>query len=257
MGGAPGLGGQQNLGGTCNMQLVDPGPLPPCTTCMGGRCVSPADYPNAPTSVLAPCDSGNICLPDPIVATKGNIALKRCTSVAGAEGRCTSLCIPVAQSLAGFLPPDVCDGATERCGPCFNPVDGTSTGICQIGCDPGPTQPAVLFPQCCSGRARCIPRTSIPDGPAKSNLSKEKCTGTNDPVCVPTEIIQNPNYQFPSCISQNFLDPGKPGVCIPACIVNANPAGAALTRDDCANTTDKCVPCVNPANNQPSGACPT
>jgi hypothetical protein len=250
----PSNGGLANVGGDCNVQLVDPNTLPPCTSCMGGRCVQPADYPDAPVSQLAPCDGGGICLPDLLVSTKGKVALPRCQSVAGGEGRCASLCIPVTASLAGFLPQGGC-APTDRCAPCFSPVDGTSTGICNIGCDTGPTTPPVVFPQCCSGRARCVPRAVIPDGPAKKNLAKEKCTGNNDPVCVPTPIIQNPAYRFPACVSQNFLDPGSPGVCIPACIVDANPAGKALGRDNCAELTDKCVPCTNPANGQPSGAC--
>jgi hypothetical protein len=108
-----------------------------------------------------------------------------------------------------------------------------------------------------NARGRCVPRAAIPDGPAKTNLAKEKCTGGNDPVCVPTAIIQDPTYKFPPCTSQLFVDPGKPGVCVPACIVNANPAGTALKQDDCADATDKCVPCTDPSTGQPSGACDT
>jgi hypothetical protein len=260
---SPASGGLPPIGGTCNVMVVDPTPLPACPTCQGGRCVKASDYPTAPADLLAKCsDSDSICLPDPLVATKGNVALPRCTSVAGAEGRCTSLCIPITAQLAGVLPQDTC-AASDRCAPCYNPVDGSSTGICNIGCDPGPTQPPVLFPPCCvdkgttNARGRCVPRAAIPDGPAKANLAKETCSGNNDPVCVPTAVIQDPTYKFPMCTSQLFLDPGKPGVCAPACIVNANPAGAALAQDDCANKTDKCVPCTDPSTGKPSGACST
>ncbi len=258
----PASGGLPPVGGNCNVMVVDPTPLPQCPNCQGGRCVKASDYPNAPVSQLTMCDADDICLPDALVATKGNVALAHCTSVAGAEGRCTSLCIPSAAALAGFLPQDVC-ASSERCAPCYSPVDGSDTGLCRIGCDPGPTQPPVLFPTCCvdkgttNARGRCVPRAVIPDGPAKQNLAKETCTGNNDPVCVPTVIIQNPSYMFPMCTSQLFIDPGKPGVCAPACIVNANPAGAALAQDDCANATDKCVPCTDPSTGMPSGACPT
>ena len=251
----PSTGGAP-VGEGCNVQVVDPNTLPACTTCMGGRCVNPADYPDAPASQLAQCASGGICLPDALVATKGKVALQQCTSVAGAEGRCASLCIPVTASLAGFLPQGGCP-TTDRCAPCFSPVDGSSTGVCNLGCDRGPTTQPVIFPQCCNGRARCVPRAVIPDGPAKQNLVKEKCTGNNDPVCVPTPIIQDPNYRFPSCVSQNILAPGAPGVCIPACIVDTNSAAkVGLHRDNCADSTDKCVPCTNPQTGQPSGACP-
>ncbi|HEX4339349.1 MAG TPA: hypothetical protein VH062_25760 [Polyangiaceae bacterium] len=257
----PEAGGLPNVGGTCNVIVNDPTPLPACPACTGGRCVNAADYPTAPASELAKCgNTDQICLPDTLVATNGNVALTPCTSVAGAEGRCTSLCIPVAAQLSGVLPQDVC-AASDRCAPCFNPVDGSATGICSIGCDPGPQKPAVLFPTCCidkgttNARGRCVPRAAIPDGPAKSNLAKETCSGNNDPVCVPTAIIEDPTYKFPTCTDSLFLDPGKPGVCVPSCIVNANPEGAALKQDTCSDTTDKCVPCTNPSNGMPSGAC--
>jgi hypothetical protein len=69
---------------------------------MGGRCVQPADYPDAPASQLAKCDNGGVCLPDLLVSTKGKVALPRCTSVAGGEGRC----VPRGFSSAGRLSHD-------------------------------------------------------------------------------------------------------------------------------------------------------
>ena len=40
-----------NIGGTCNVQLVDPSMYPQCPNCTGGRCVNPADYPDAPAAL--------------------------------------------------------------------------------------------------------------------------------------------------------------------------------------------------------------
>jgi hypothetical protein len=249
-------GGQPNLPPGCNDQVVDPNTLPPCTGCTGGRCVAKADYPGAPFDILASCDPNTVCLPDPIVATKGNVFLKQCTSVLGNEGRCTSLCIPIAQSLSGVLPQDVCS-PDERCAPCINPTDGTQTGVCKVGCDPGPNPqfPPILFQKCCSNRGDCVPRKNIP-GAAAGNLSKLDCTGGDDPVCVPSDIVKDPTYRFPACTSSTTV-PGVssgPGVCVPQCIVNANSLGRFLGRGDCANPDDKCAPCNDPTG-KPTGAC--
>jgi hypothetical protein len=253
----PGSGGQTNVPPGCNTQVVDPGTLPACTGCTGGRCVAKADYPGAPLNILASCDPNTVCLPDPIVATKGNVLLKQCTSVLGNEGRCTSLCIPIAQQLSGVLPQSVCS-PDERCAPCFNPTDGSETGVCKVGCDPGPgPTPPILFQKCCNNRGDCVPRSNIP-GAAAGNLSKLDCAGADDPVCVPSDIVKDPTYRFPACTSSTTV-PGVssgPGVCIPQCIVNANSLGRFLGRGDCANPDDKCAPCNDPTG-KPTGACVT
>ena len=256
-GGAPGTGGQQGSGGSlpagCNVKSVDPSVFLPCDTCTGGRCVPKADYPGTPAEYFDPCGPAGICLPDNMVATKGEVALAKCTSVSGNEGRCTSLCFPAARAMQAVLPQSTC-GADERCTPCFNPVDGTPTGACDLGCDTGPTSQAILFTKCCSDRGYCIPRATIP-GEAAANLAPESCTGAGDPVCVPSVIVTTPGYKFPTCRysgAQAVLGEGR---CVPACIVDENPAGAALSKANCAEATDKCVPCTNPITMQPSGAC--
>src|SRR6185295_7514943 len=104
-----------------------------------------------------------------------------------------SLCIPIVRSLSGVLPQGGC-GPDDRCAPCSNPADGSWTGICSVGCDTGPTQPAFKFPSCCSDRGRCVPRGDIP-GPAAASLRALDCTGGNDPVCVPVEAVTNPTYK--------------------------------------------------------------
>jgi hypothetical protein len=252
MGGGPSNGGLASTGGAarCGVTVVDPSTLPPCTTCTGGRCVAKADYPAAPLNILDACDAQNVCIPDSVVATKGNVLLPTCTSVAGAEGRCASLCIPIVRSLSGVLPQGNC-ATDERCAPCDNPNDGSSTGICAVGCDPGPTKPPTIFPQCCGGIGRCIPRADIP-GAAASSLPKVDCPAGNDPVCVPSVVVSDPTYRFPSCTTSL---PAAPGACAPACIVNAIPNGNLLGQGTCANSTDKCAPCTNPLTGQPTGAC--
>jgi hypothetical protein len=193
-------------------------------------------------------------MPDPIVATKGNVLLAKCASVSGAEGRCASLCIPIVRSLSTVLPQSSC-GASDRCAPCYNPSDGQPTGICKVGCDPGPTSAPFIFPQCCGARGQCVPRADIPGAVAKM-LPTETCKGTNDPVCVPTKVIKDPTYKFPPCTVDLPLAPGSAGVCAPDCIVNAVPNGNLVGRGTCADPLDKCAPCKNPLDGSLTGACP-
>ena len=242
-----------------NTDHVDPTKYPACDSCTGGHCVPPADFPDAPASILDPCASGGVCLPDPMVATKGNVLLSKCDSLIGNEGRCASMCIPIVHDLSGVLPQGSCAGE-ERCAPCFNPNDGSATGICDIGCDPGPTTQPILFTKCCGGRGDCIPRASIP-GNAGKNLAAETCTGDGDPVCVPAAIVADPTYRFPACTASVSVVAGTPGVpagagvCVPKCIVDSTQYGPNINQGSCADAADKCVPCKNPINGQDSGAC--
>jgi hypothetical protein len=250
-------GGTTSTGGAlpagCNEKTIDPGAFLACDTCTGGRCVPKDDFPGTPAEYFDACGPAGICLPDNMVETKGEIALAKCSSVLGNEGRCTSLCFPAARAQSAVLPQGSC-GAEERCTPCFNPVNGTPTGACELGCDQGPTTQAILFTKCCGNRGYCVPRASIPGNAAK-NLAPESCNGEGDPVCVPEAIVNNPAYRFSACHysgAQSLLGEGR---CVPSCIVDANPAGAALSKADCQDATDKCVPCNNPLTGAPSGAC--
>jgi hypothetical protein len=254
-----GTGGDTPVDPSCNKKVADPSTYPACSSCTGGRCVPKADFPDVQASLLDSCENDGICLPDSFVETKGNVLLKKCSSVLGNEGRCTSLCVPVARDLSAVLPQDTC-AESERCAPCFNPNDGTPTGICDAGCDPGPTAQPILFTKCCGGRGDCIPRSNIP-GNAKNNLAPETCTGANEPVCVPADIVANPNYKFPPCTASVSVVPGTPGmaggdgVCVPRCIVDSTQYGPNINQGTCTDADDKCVPCKNPINNQASGAC--
>jgi hypothetical protein len=237
----------------CNQKTLDPTTYPACTTCGGGHCV-PKDFLDN-TDNLDACGDG-VCLPDAIIESEGHFAPKKCTSVLGNEGRCSSLCLPTARALSAILPQDVCS-AEERCAPCFNPNDGAPTGICSFGCDKGPTTAPVKFSACCGGRGECVPKSAVP-GNAKDNLAPETCKDDN--VCVPTKIVQDPTYRFPACAAVAFVPglggfPAGDGVCVPSCIVDATANGKYLVQADCQETTDKCVPCTNPLTMGPSGAC--
>jgi len=256
-GGAPGTGGgfvstggiPAGVGGTCGTNTVDPSTYPACTTCTGGRCVPDTSLPQNELGLLAACDPTSHCVPEQIVAQAANVYLTPCTSIGASEGRCTSLCIPAASNLAAYLPQDVCQ-STERCVPCFSPADGSPTGICGLGCDPGPNPaaPPYVFGHCCGSEGRCAPKSAIPSSTA-AQLGPETCPNPNTDLCVPGAPIDNPSYRFPCCSK-----PFGPGICASACVLSQSAAGRALGQGDCASSNDKCVPCAD-LTGKPTGAC--
>src|SRR5262249_4482096 len=126
--------------------VVDPAHLPSCSPACGGAHCVPADLvPPTLQALLAACSAG-VRAPDPIIAAGGETVPKSCKSVAGAEGRCMSTCIPQIAEQAALLPKDVC-GANEACAPCFDPTSSeptAPTGACSIGCD-HPAQPPLIL----------------------------------------------------------------------------------------------------------------
>jgi len=199
-------------------------------------------------TLLAACDGTSACVPEQIVVQAENLLLRGCTSIAGSEGRCASLCIPAASNLSAYLPQDVC-APTERCVPCFSPNDGTDLGICGLGCDPGPTGAPFVFGTCCGGAGRCAPSSALPPDTAK-NLGQESCQSGE--LCVPGAPISNPAYRFPCCMTG--LNNTVSGICAPACVIDQTTLGRSLTPGTCGGG-DKCVPCANPLTGQPTGGC--
>src|SRR4029079_1095045 len=124
--------------------------------------------------------TGGFCTPDPFIASAGQKPPPRCRSVAGAEGRCLSTCLPDVKDRIDLLPRDSC-ASTERCVPCFDPTSSepnAPTGACDIGCDDPNEPPLVLtcpwtgppvldparFPagdKLC-GAAHCLPADIVP-----------------------------------------------------------------------------------------------
>jgi hypothetical protein len=203
----------------------------------------------AQASRLGTCSDGQkLCVPDVFLQTGGKFTAKTCTSVGGAEGRCLSRVLPDVKKQEAMLPQDTC-GANERCTPCFNPVDGTSTGACNLSCDTGPTKAPVTFAQCCDARAHCVPSTAIPDD-QEDNLDEDNCTAGN--LCVPDQILLN--QPIATCTANSLVLGNYSGVCLSDCF-NFGIQGIALARGSCA-ANHKCAPCTQ--NGQPTGApgCP-
>ncbi len=298
----PGSGGTSNTGGTSMVNvggdtnvndihivgtvtqcpgttpMLPQGSLASCNLmgCSNAHCVPLADVPAnemSSTSLLSKCPDGSFCTPDDFIATDDQFLAKKCTSLLGAEGRCISSCVTEVNQQIDQLPQDVCD-KTERCAPCFNPIDGTDTKACTQGCDTGPANKTpVTFAACGMSKGLCVPENLVP-ADLKAAVPVDTCTGGGDGgnkfVCAPTEKVKDLNYNFPTCVP-SFLDPlgldkpnstGQKGGCVPAYltanVMPAPPAGSLL-QDTC-QMGELCAPCVNPlATTMPlpqTGACP-
>src|SRR6185503_16226939 len=74
--------------------IYDPNTFAACSpTCSGAHCAPTAIVPSGLQSLLGACPGG-FCAPDPIIAAAGQFIPNTCTSIAGAEGRCLSTCLP-------------------------------------------------------------------------------------------------------------------------------------------------------------------
>jgi hypothetical protein len=244
--------------------LADPSKFPDCSpSCGGAHCVPSALVPAAQQALLATCPGG-FCAPDAIIAAGGKILPKSCTSIAGSEGRCLSICLPPVAAQAAQLPKDVCaDG--EKCAPCYNPTAAdptTPTGACTIGCD-APKEPPLQimcpysgppivdpasFPACGCGGTHCVPAAQVP---AAQQGLLAACSGG---FCVPDSVIASVNHAVPpTCTSVA----GAEGRCVSTCLPSVAAQANLLPQATCASGT-KCAPCYNPTATDPkapTGAC--
>jgi hypothetical protein len=250
--------------------IIDPSIFPACSpACAGAHCVPASLVSAADQAQLATCPGG-FCAPDTITSSAGKAVPPTCTSIAGAEGRCLSTCLPAVASQETLLPQGTC-ATGERCVPCFNPVASdpkAPTGACSLGCDKPAQPPTVLtcpwtgppvldptaLPACdnggCSG-AHCLPAAEVPAA-VQSQLAP--CSGSSG-FCTPDSIISTANNFVPSTCDP-FPGSGTPGRCLSSCLptVKKQAAGGTLVQSTCA-TGEYCVPCADPFTGASTGAC--
>ncbi len=206
--------------------------------CDGAHCVPAAFVELEQAENLAACDEdAGYCVPDPFIETQGFMVPTTCQSLAGAEGRCLSICIPQVAEQLDRLPQSTC-AANERCSPCCDPMSGEPTGACDQMCDVGPAgECAPAFPTCCEDASgHCIPRDLVPD---EDEESLEDCGG--DMACVP-DVMQDEAFEGTDCVGQGLMGEYD-GVCLPDCL--------ALDMEwsmDAAPCPERhvCVPCSSP-----------
>lgn len=260
------------------IEAVDLAALAVCECKAGGKahCVPTAKMPDGLSKQLAACDNAaGGCVPDTIIATGGEPP-PTCKS-SGSEGRCLSLCVPKVQKYAEILTRG--DGSTcaedEKCIPCKMP-DGSSSGICDIGkavscADAGPevvpdagpiscpyTGPELDISQLpiCAPGGRCVSEafveSVVTNEQTKSELKARLATCATG-YCVPEPYLKAyGQYKPATCTSFAGIE----GRCYSTVFKDVNAQKDLLHRDVCSEN-DRCIPCFNPADGAPSGACTT
>jgi len=243
----------------------------PCCQKNKGKahCASKDLVPGDLVAMLEPCDNGSgggVCVPDPLLARGGGFTPKKCKSLGGREGRCTSVCVPAVSKDVAMLPVDTCE-QDERCAPCFDPRTGENSKACNVGiCDQGPSEPSRPFQNCGVGGAAtdwCVPASALPEA-MRSNFDNKGCLDAPcqgvDELCVPKAIVlQYPNLNLPKCevggmaviMGEQFKD----GRCASKCMKKVADNAWALSRSTCGQD-EICTPCLDPMNNGvPTGIC--
>jgi hypothetical protein len=232
--------------------VIDPATLPSCQQCGGAHCLANALVPEGFADRLGDCDATAKCVPDEFIETAGNFVPPTCESVAGAEGRCLSTCLPEVQAQAALLPQSSC-AADHLCVPCFSPLDGADTGACRLSCDPGPTEGPTQLPICCDGRGTCVPAAAAGDDADK--LGEDECPEDAGLLCAPDVFLEGmfvPQACETGLIAVLFGDEFAEGRCLPDCLPDVD--NFLIGQDDCEDGF-KCAPCLDPLSGEASGAC--
>jgi hypothetical protein len=163
---------------------LNPEVLPSCSDiCPFGSCVPISEVPTQAAGLPNCANSTDKCMPRFLIETLGKVRFKSCNSVGNVEGRCLPGCLPIVYGQPLPLPQDDCL-ATERCLPCFSPIDGTDNGVCKYQCDPGPQREPVTFPGCCGTDGVCLNADLLPPQD-RPRLRQESC-GANA-LCAPKD----------------------------------------------------------------------
>jgi hypothetical protein len=149
------------------------------------------------------------------------------------EGRCVTGCFLTESPIAQRITQSTCP-AGEYCAPCFNPIDGQSTGQCERDGD-APKEPALTaLIQCGSGTGLCVPNYAA--GSQAAQLSQLNCAANE--LCAPLRKVANPEACFERCDGGDF----GPGACVPAFLIPDALRGA-LTATSC-GVGELCAPCA-------------
>ena len=285
--GARGTGGGSNVDYVCSSRPPrDPGGTgAPGTSCCGGlgTCRSPGDV--APKTSLGhdTCVATALCAPAPGTARAKCVSHAGTGDAAGLEGRCVDRCFllgnPLAITFDGGGPPEVACISDEICAPCFNPTDGSSTGVCNEGSDL-PSQPAPEpYAPCPAdndagnpiGGGLCVPESALarlrdPHNPAydpaiDASFKQDSCASGDK--CVPARKALDPGFCAAHCTTsptmQSIGAAYMAGACTPAFVMFdvAGTAGVTiLTGGIGCPAEELCSPCQDPLNpGLPSGAC--
>lgn len=215
-----------------------------CGECPNDRCVPNALITEGGSGSFPSCGTDKTCLPASYITPGGQLTPTPCRAVAGAEGRCSTICLSDVADMAPMLEQGDC-GSDELCAPCFNPIDGEPTSACSQGCDTGPSEPPVLFEDCGAGRGKCVPKiVASPDMKFFAFFAQDTCPP--DWRCLATEKVRDPAYKYPSCGPMTTV--WDTGACLPAYLLadatESQRSARVLEGDDC-QPDELCVRCTN------------
>lgn len=275
-------------------EKLDPSTLSACECKAGGkaRCAPKSKMPVTLVNHLSDCDDGaGACVPDTQIAN-GGAPLTECKS-AGKAGRCLSLCLPEVSSNLQYLTRGDADACSEdeRCIPCVDPLTGDATGICDLDTTVGSTNECLptgtaaagsaigakqdevvtcpfdatkstpgdpnRFPSCGTPGSnntggRCLENSLVPADIA-TRLGSCAAEGGKPGLCIPEIYVTEKGKHLPTTCS-SFA--GIEGRCFSNVFKDVDQQKEILQQDACA-ADEKCLPCFNPANGQPTGACKT
>jgi hypothetical protein len=275
------LDSADNNGGVCDGPLGPPiaidamSAMTACCQAEQGHAHCLDSVPSTIQPFVAACDTGGYCIPDSFLATGASVPPASCTAFGGA-GVCLSKCIPEVAQNEGILKPDVCAGEDDLCVPCISPLDGTSTGACELisiahcngddvptggdgsACDDPATCnydancPPVFDPTSlpsCGADAHCLDAALVADPAEASRLGVCPTDGTK--LCVPDVFLRTGGKFTPAtCSSVNAAE----GRCL-SLVLPAVAAQASLLPQDTCAASERCAPCFDPISGDPTGAC--
>jgi hypothetical protein len=148
------------------------------------------------------------------------------------EGRCVTGCFLTGSPIAQRITQQSC-ASGQYCAPCYNPIDGKSTGQCEFEGDaPQDDAPSPLV-ACGDGLGLCVP--SYATGTQATSLSRLNC-GEGE-LCAPLRKVANPKACFDRCVDESL----GAGACVPNFLV-PEILRVALMMGSCGDG-ELCAPC--------------
>jgi hypothetical protein len=197
-------GGQAPSGGACCAALgtctaTDDSPaetgLPHDTCSSELRCV-----PKSGAAAAADVDGG------PASAVTCRVQLPGAPADAPSfEGRCVPTCFVQSSPIVGRLQQASCAPA-QLCEPCFDPLTGVTTGVCERDGDAPKEAPPAGYATCGDELGYCVP--SYAAGMATMQLSQLTCAASE--LCAPKIKAEDPSACFDRCPSSLGA-----GACVP------------------------------------------
>lgn len=146
------------------------------------------------------------------------------------EGRCVPACFAKASPVAARLQRASC-GEAELCAPCYNPLDGAATGLCDVKGDQPLESAPPGFATCGGELGYCVPAYAA--GMSAGQLQPLTCPAGE--LCAPRIKVANPGACFERCESV-----AGAGSCVPEFLTQN--LGSFLTQASC-GTGEICAPC--------------